>query len=113
MSCLLLHVFWCLFWVLQSSLPAEFTAVMLPNKDSAIVHISAGGNLSAAVDSDGLLIHWGCISEHQEFAVRQPSVMQVTCCNADVSRNCMGTNIFCLGHKRRAQSYHRIEQEAG
>ena len=80
--------------MLKSSLPAEFTAVMLPNKDSAIVHISAGGNLSAAVDSDGLLIHWGCISEHQEFAVRQPSVMQVTCCNADVSRNCMGPIFF-------------------
>ncbi len=98
--------------MLQSSSPSEFAAVMLPNKDSAIVHISAGGNLSAAVDSDGLLIHWGCISEHQEFAVRQPSVVQVTCCVGSVSLNSMETDNICLGHKQRTQSYNRIEQEA-
>jgi hypothetical protein len=62
---------------LQSNIPMECAAVTLPNKDSAVVHVSAGGNLSACVDSDGSLWLWGCISEHKEFAVRQPSVMQV------------------------------------
>ncbi len=50
----------------------------LPNKNSAIVHVAAGGNLSACVDSDGSLVYWGCISEHQDLAVRQPSQMQVS-----------------------------------
>ena len=55
----------------------QCTAVLMPNKDRVIVRVAAAGNLSACVDSDGLLWHWGCISEYQEFAVRQPSVMQV------------------------------------
>ncbi len=29
------------------------------------------------VDSDGSLVYWGGISEHQELSVRQPSVIQV------------------------------------
>jgi hypothetical protein len=62
---------------LQSNLPMECAAVALPNKDSAVVHVAAGGNLSACVDSDGSLWYWGCISEYEEFAVRQPSVVQV------------------------------------
>ena len=63
--------------VVQMTTPSECTAVTLPNKFSAIVHVAAGGNLSACVDSDGALIYWGCISEHAEFAIRQPCVMQV------------------------------------
>jgi hypothetical protein len=63
--------------VLQSQLPSDFTAVTLPNKDSAVVHIAAGGNLSCCVDSDGSLVYWGCLSEAPESAVRKPSVMQV------------------------------------
>jgi hypothetical protein len=62
---------------MQSNIPMQCTAVLMPNKDRVIVRVAAAGNLSACVDSDGLLWHWGCISEYQEFAVRQPSVMQV------------------------------------
>ena len=61
----------------QSNAPMECAAITLPNKDSAIVHVAAGGNLSACVDSDGSLWYWGCISEYHDFAVRQPSIMQV------------------------------------
>ena len=63
--------------MLQIISPSEFTAVTLPNKQSAIIQIAAGGNVSACVDSDGSLVYWGGISEHQELSVRQPSVIQV------------------------------------
>ena len=63
--------------LLQSQLPSDFAAVTLPNKDSAVVHIAAGGNLSCCVGSDGLLVYWGCLSDAAESAVCKPSVMQV------------------------------------
>jgi hypothetical protein len=67
----------CSFVILQLISPSDFTAVTLPNKQSAIIQVAAGGNVSACVDSDGYLVYWGGISEHHELSVRQPSVIQV------------------------------------